>query len=202
MVDRRRKEPAQAIGQANERSTTENNPPQAAALQRSQRGGPLGSGEADFPELALASILLPSVDLYVVWYYNTYNMEYQRDEHRVHLIVYHLIWCPKRRKRVLVGHIAAELQRLVQEKCDQRGWNILQLAIQPDHVHLFVRVFPSNSASDVVKEIKGFTSHELREMFPQLKTMPSMWTRSFFASTAGNISEATIRAYIEAQKGI
>jgi putative transposase len=129
-------------------------------------------------------------------------MNYERDEHRVHLIVYHLIWCLKRRKRVLVGRIAAELKRLVEAKCEQRGWQILQLAVQPNHVDLFVRVFPSNAASDVVKEIKGFTSHELRAMFPELKKMPSMWTCSFFASTAGNVSEATIRAYIEAQKGL
>jgi putative transposase len=105
-------------------------------------------------------------------------------------------------QRVLGRPIAAELQWLVQAKCDQRGWHILQLVIQPDHVHLFVRVFPSNSASAVVREIKDFTAHELRDMFPQLTTMPSMWTRSYFASTAGNVSEATIRAYIAAQKGI
>jgi putative transposase len=130
------------------------------------------------------------------------HMEYQRDEHRIHLIVYHLIWCPKRRKRVLVGPVAADLDRLIRVKCEQRGWQILQLAIQPDHVHLCLRVFPANSASDVVGEIKGFTAHELRGTYPELKTMPAMWTRSYFASTAGNVSEATIRAYIAAQKGI
>lgn len=129
-------------------------------------------------------------------------MEYQRDEHRIHLIVYHLIWCPKRRKRVLVGSVAAELDRLIRVKCEQQGWAILHLAIQPDHVHLFVRVFPANAASEVVKHLKGFTSHELRIAFPGLKTMPSMWTRSFFASTAGHVSAATIQYYIEAQKGL
>lgn len=129
-------------------------------------------------------------------------MEYQRDEHRIHLIVYHLIWCPKRRKRVLVGRIATALQQLIETKCEQRGWQILQLAIQPDHAHLFLRVFPANAASDVVGEIKGYTAHELRQTYPELKAMPAMWTRSYFASTAGNVSEATIRAYIAAQKGI
>ena len=130
-------------------------------------------------------------------------MEYQRDEHRVHLIVYHLIWCPKRRKRILVEPIATTLHQLIADKCAQRGWDILQLAIQPDHVHLFVRVFPTNAAADVISEIKGFTSHELRRFYPHiLSKLPSLWTRSYFASTAGNVSEATIRAYIEAQKGI
>lgn len=140
--------------------------------------------------------------MYVYPYGIFQHMEYQRDEHRIHLIVYHLIWCPKRRKPVLVGPIATELERLIALKCEQRGWEVLQLAIQPDHVHLFIRVFPANAAADVVGEIKGFTAHELRATFPGLKTMPAMWTRSYFASTAGNVSEATIRAYIAAQKGI
>jgi putative transposase len=129
-------------------------------------------------------------------------MDYQRDEHRIHLIVYHLIWCPKRRKPVLVGKSATALQQLIETKCEQRGWHILQLAIQPDHGHLFLRVFPANAAADVVGELKGLTAHELRQDHLDLKTMPAMWTRSYFASTAGTVSEATIRAYIAAQKGL
>lgn len=130
-------------------------------------------------------------------------MEYKRDEHRVHLIVYHLIWCPKRRKSVLVGAVAQDLRTFLEEKCAEKGWEILELAIQPDHVHLFVRVWPADSAADVVKECKGATSFRLREKYPrELKRLPSLWTRSYFASTAGNVSQETIKRYIEAQKGI
>ena len=64
-------------------------------------------------------------------------MEYQRDEHRVHLIIYHLIWCPKRRKPVLVGKVANDCRALIQAKCVEQGWHIEELAIQPDHIHLF-----------------------------------------------------------------
>ena len=129
-------------------------------------------------------------------------MEYQRDEHRVHLTVYHLIWCPKRRKPVLTGSVAQDCQMLITEKCTQRGWQILELVINPDHVHLFVRVWPTDAAADVVKECKGATSRRLREKHPQLRKLPSLWTRSYFASTAGNVSTETIQAYIEAQKGL
>jgi putative transposase len=87
-------------------------------------------------------------------------------------------------------------------KVPEKGWTILQLAIQPDHLHLFVRVWPTDSAADVVKECKGLTAHHLRREFPVLLKLPSMWTRSYFASTAGNISQATIEKYIDAQKGI
>ena len=128
-------------------------------------------------------------------------MEYQRDEHRVHLIVYHLIWCPKRRKPVLTGKVATDCRALIQAKCDELGWHIEELAIQPDHVHLFIRVWPTTSAAEVLKEVKGVTSHELREKYPQLRKLPSLWTRSYFAATAGNVSQETIRRYIEAQKG-
>jgi putative transposase len=129
-------------------------------------------------------------------------MEYQRDEHRVHLIVYHLIFCPKRRKAVLTGTVAEDCRQLIETKCGEKGWRVLQLAIQPDHVHLFVRVFPTTPASEVVKEVKGLTSHELRAKYRDLRKLPSLWTRSYFSSTAGNVSQETIQRYIEAQKGL
>lgn len=126
-------------------------------------------------------------------------MNYIRDEHRVHLIIYHLIWCPKRRKPVLIENIAKNCQSLIVQKCEQHGWTTLNITVQPDHIHLFVRVFPTISAADVVKECKGLTSYELRKKYPELKKLPCMWTRSYFASTAGNISAKTIQKYIEAQ---
>jgi len=130
------------------------------------------------------------------------TLEYQRDEHHVHLIVYHLIWCPRRRKRVLVGKLGERCEQLIEQKCQEKGWQILTLAIQPDHLHLFVRCFPSNSASEVVKECKGITSFVLRKEFPELLKLPSLWTRSYFASTADKISQETIQQYIDAQKGL
>ncbi|MFL5626523.1 MAG: IS200/IS605 family transposase [Ktedonobacteraceae bacterium] len=80
--------------------------------------------------------------------------------------------------------------------------DILELAVQPDHVHLVVRVWPSDSAADVVKELKGFSSFHLRKEFASvLSTLPSLWTRSSFSSTVGNGSAETIRRYLDARKG-
>ena len=134
----------------------------------------------------------------------TVNMafKYRRDEHRVHLIVYHLVWTPKRRKAVLVGEVAADCRRLLERKCAEQGWEILKLALQPDHVHLFVQAWPSVSAAEVVKECKGLTSHDLRQKHPVLKRLPSLWTRSYFAATAGNVSAEAINRYLAAQKGL
>jgi putative transposase len=103
---------------------------------------------------------------------------------------------------VLVSKIKERCEQLIREKCAQKGWTILTLAIQPDHLHLFVRCFPSTSAAEVVKECKGVTSFFLRKEFPELLKLPSLWTRSYFASTAGNISQETIQKYIDAQKGL
>lgn len=129
-------------------------------------------------------------------------MEYQRDEHRVHLIVYHLVWTPKRRKPVLVGAIQKDCEQLIRERCHERGWEVIQLAVQPDHVHLFLRAFPATSAAEIVKQCKGVTSFHLRRSYQELKKLPSMWTRSYFAATAGNVSQEAILRYIEAQKGV
>ena len=130
---------------------------------------------------------------------NTKKMDYARDENRVHLIVYHLIWCPKRRKPVLVDAVAKDCEKLIKGKCEQQGWEVLNISIQSDHVHLFVRVFPTVPASLVVKECKGITGWELRNKHPELKKLPCMWNKSYFASTADNISAEIIQKYIDAQ---
>ncbi len=127
--------------------------------------------------------------------------EYRRDEQRVHLIICHLIWCPRRRKPVLTGAVATRCRELIEGRCAEKGWDVLALAIQPDHIHLFVRVWPSDSAAEVVKVCKSITSFHLRQEFPHLLKLPSTWTRSYFASTAGTVSQETIQRYITAQTG-
>jgi putative transposase len=150
-------------------------------------------------ELNLAQCV---VSCYTVnMYIDRLSMEYQRDEHRVHLIVYHLIWTPKRRKAILVNDVARDCETLIRQQCEAQGWQVINVTVQPDHVHLFVRAFPTTPASEIVKECKGVTSHELRQKYPHLLKLPSLWTRSYFASTAGNVSQETIRRYIDAQKG-
>jgi putative transposase len=128
--------------------------------------------------------------------------EYQRDEHRVHQILYHLIWCPKRRKPILSGQVAKDLRALIEEKCKQWGWKIIELAIQPDHVHLFVQAWPTTTAAEIIKECKGYSSHELRAKHKHLLKLPSLWTRSYFAATVGSVSKEAIEQYIAAQKGV
>jgi putative transposase len=126
-------------------------------------------------------------------------MEYEHDNHNVHLIVYHIIFCPKRRQNILVGPLRERLQQITQEVATENKWKVIELAIQPDHVHLFIRSNPRTLPTDIARLIKGRSAHVLREEYPFLKRLPSLWTRSTFYSTAGNVSSETIRRYIERQ---
>jgi putative transposase len=101
---------------------------------------------------------------------------------------------------VLIGDVEKRLKVLLNEKVDQLGWQIIALEVMPDHVHLFIQTDPDTSPSQIMHALKGYTSRILRSEFPKLNTLPSLWTRSFWASTAGQVSTATIEKYIAAQK--
>ena len=120
----------------------------------------------------------------------------------MHLVVYHIIWCPKRRRKVLVEPVTQRLKAIVHEVASEHEWEIIELAIQPDHVHLFVRANPYTLPSDIPRLIKGRSSHHLRQEFPHLLKLPSLWTRSYFLSTAGNVSSEIIKKYIERQSTV
>jgi putative transposase len=91
------------------------------------------------------------------------------------------------------------LQQITQEVATENKWRVIELAIQPDHVHLFIRSNPRIRPTDIARLIKGRSAHVLREEYPFLKRLPSLWTRSTFYSTAGKVSSETIRGYIERQ---
>ena len=115
---------------------------------------------------------------------------------------YHIIWCPKYRKDILVDKVEARLKNIIIEKAEELKCKICCMEIMPNHVHLFIKTPPTISVHFLVQQIKGKSAHILREEFPHLKKkMPSMWTRSYYAESVGHISEETIKRYIEEQKG-
>ena len=89
---------------------------------------------------------------------------------------------------------------LVAEKCDELEIKILAIECNEDHAHIFLNCLPTQSPASVMNDIKGYTSRIIRQEFKELEKMPSLWTRSYFVSTAGNVSSETIQTYIEAQK--
>jgi len=126
-------------------------------------------------------------------------MEYQHDRHSVHLLVYHLIFCPKYRRALLGGPVKKRLEQIIHDVVHAHQWQLIELAIQPDHVHLFVRTNPSTLPSDLPRLIKGRSSRLLRQEFAHLRRLPMQWSPSSFLSTAGNVSSETIERYIQKQ---
>ena len=121
----------------------------------------------------------------------------------VHALQYHLVWCPTFRRPVLEAEVADSLDELLHAKAEALGVEMLSLAIRPDHVHLFVTGTPTMAVNPLVRHFKGFTAHELRARHPHLKSrLPSMWSRSYYAGTTGQVSDEVVRRYIEAQKGV
>ncbi len=120
-------------------------------------------------------------------------MEYQHEQPTVHVLVSPIIWCPKRRRNILNGPIHDRLKEILYEGADEKRWEILALAIQPDHVHLFLRANPYTLPTDRARLIKGRSSHQMRKAVPHLAKMPSLWTRSTCYSPAGNVSSDTIQ---------
>jgi putative transposase len=97
--------------------------------------------------------------------------------------------------------VEERLRSLLIEKATANGWDIPELEIMPDHVHLFVKATPSDSIAHITSQLKGYTSFSLRNEFPHLKQrVPTLWTRSYYVETIGHISEKTILKYIEDQK--
>jgi putative transposase len=126
--------------------------------------------------------------------------EYRHKTTSVSLINYHLIWCPKRRRRVLVNAVQVRLDGLIREVAAELDCTVLALEIMPDHLHLFLSAPPTLAPNQIVRRIKGRSSRVLRQEFPHLLRLPSLWTRSYFVSTAGHVSSQTIQRYIAEQR--
>jgi len=125
------------------------------------------------------------------------QMNYSK--HAVHKITYHFVWIPKRRKKVLIGDVSKRLKEICEQVAVENRWTILELAIQPDHLHLFVEATPREAPYQIVKAFKGPSSRILRSEFPHLLKLPSLWTHSYFVRTAGHVSAKTIERYIQEQ---
>lgn len=130
-------------------------------------------------------------------------MEYKSNQNIVYSCKYHVVWCPKYRRRVLTSEVEERLKAIVHEVAQERQADIIELEVMPDHVHLLVEVDPQFGIHRLVRLMKGRSSHHLREEFPWLrKRLPTLWTNSYFVSTVGGAPLAVIKQYIENQKNV
>ena len=127
--------------------------------------------------------------------------EYRYTNTTVSLINYHFVFCPRyRRKIFLIPGVEERFKVLVEEKCKELNIKIIAIECDKDHVHIFLNCIPTQSPTDIMQYIKGYTSKILRKEFERLAKMPSLWTRSYFVSTAWNVCSETIKKYVESQK--
>ncbi|MGM9929761.1 MAG: IS200/IS605 family transposase [Bacillus sp. (in: firmicutes)] len=127
--------------------------------------------------------------------------EYRRTKTTISCINYHFIFCPRYRRKIFLNtQLEDRFKVLVHEICKEFEIEVLALECDKDHAHIFLNAPPTFSPADIMAKIKGVTSKKLREEFSHLQHLPSLWTRSYFVSTAGNVSSETIRRYVENQK--
>ena len=146
-----------------------------------------------------------------------------KSAHSVYSLHYHLVMVIKYRRKALydevirerlkqivwslaeeigieiIAHEPAEdhLETAIQEIAEKLGSRVISLEVQPDHIHLFVSAPPRYSPSALINTFKGATSKRLRNKYPYLKSLPSMWTKTYYVGTAGNVSAKVIRRYID-----
>lgn len=128
---------------------------------------------------------------------------YWTGAHTTHRLRYHLVWIPKYRKRVLEGTIATRLTQLLHEGCQVNSWEVHELSVQPDHIHLLIQISARESVSAVVQILKGGTSKQLRLEFADLKEFlwgKSFWAAGYFAESVGVHEESVVRRYIRNQR--
>jgi putative transposase len=129
-------------------------------------------------------------------------MDELRSHHHVtYACHYHVVWCPKYRRKVLVKGVDDRLKQIIREVCAEHNALMENLEVLPDQVHLLVEVDPQFGIHRLVRLLKGRSSRLLRQEFPFLRTrLPTLWTHSYFVSTTGSASLDLVNHYIEGQK--
>lgn len=128
-------------------------------------------------------------------------MKCKSNNNVVYSCKYHVVWCPKYRRKVLVDAVSERLKELIIERCSEINAEIIELEIMPDHVHLLMEVDPQFGINKAVRSIKGYSSHTLRKEFKSLTTrLPTLWTNSYFVSTVGGAPLQVIKQYIANQQ--
>ena len=127
-------------------------------------------------------------------------MDYRSANKTVYSAKYHLIWCPRYRRRVLVGAVEERLKDILAQVAVRVGAEIVEIEVMPDHVHLLVEIPPPVAFSRFVQLAKGRSSRLLRREFPHLLRLPCLWSPSWFVSTVGGAPLEVVRRYVENQK--
>lgn len=130
-------------------------------------------------------------------------MRYKSNRNVVYSCKYHVVWCPKYRRPVLIDGVDDRLKEICHEVADELHFEIIEMEVMPDHVHMLLEVDPQLGIHRAVKRMKGRSSHDLRQEFPWLRSrIPTLWTNSYFVSTVGGAPLEAVKRYIENQRNV
>jgi putative transposase len=116
---------------------------------------------------------------------------------------YHVVFCPKYRRKVLVPPIDTRLKQIINEIIEKWGQELVELEVMPDHVHILVGCDPQFGIHKLVRLIKGVSARMLRQEFPILKRkIPCLWTNAYYCGTTGGVTIEVVKKYVEGQKGV
>ena len=131
-------------------------------------------------------------------------MAIESSAHAHYDIKYHFVWCPKYRRLALAGNVGKYLTRIIREVSERYDFKIEELAVMPDHVHLFVSSIPQLSPSEIMRTVKSITARKIFERFPGIKKKlwgGHLWERGYFVMSSGSgTTDEMIRKYIKEQK--
>ena len=128
-------------------------------------------------------------------------MKYKSNRNVLYSCKYHVVWCPKFRRPVLIDGVDERLKIILLHVVDETRSELIGIEVMPDHVHLLVEVDPQFGIHRFVKLAKGRSSRLLRQEFPKLRSrLPTLWTNSYFVSTVGGSPLAAVKQYVENQK--
>ena len=131
------------------------------------------------------------------------KIKYRSNHNVSYACTYHVVWCPKYRRKVLVEAVAERLELIIREVCQEHQAEVVNLEVMPDHVHVLVGCDPQLGIHRLVKLIKSRSSRRLRQEFPPLTTrIPTLWTNSYFVATVGGAPLSVMKQYIENQKHV
>lgn len=117
-------------------------------------------------------------------------------------IGYHLVFCTKYRRKVLIQEVDTSLKGIIAEIAAEKGFTVANIETDSDHVHLFVSAPPHVPVSQIAKWIKGISALKLLRSFPDLKKRMGshLWNPSYYVGTVGDMSADVVKRYIENQK--
>jgi len=128
-------------------------------------------------------------------------VDYKSNNNVVYSCKYHVVWCPKYRRSVLVNGVDKRLKRIILDTAKDHRAEVIEMEVMPNHVHVLLEVDPQYGVHRLVRQLKGRSSRILRSEFPSLATrLPTLWTNSYFVSTVGGSPLAKVKQYIENQK--